>query len=279
MLTKIPSETKVFITGASSGIGAATALLLAHKGYQVWGTTRDLEKVKSLPEELPKNVKFIEMDLTEAASVQKGASEFLKQSGGDIDILINNAGINVFGPVEEYSLEKAKALFALNYFGPLGLIQAFAPIMREKRSGLIINTSSLAGLFVIPFQVHYSASKFAVEALTEGLRQELRPFGVKVVAVEPGDIQTNTNLNTVFDMKPDTPYKKWTDACWKTIENNLKKAPPPALVAQKIFKIILKKNPRTHYAVGDPLSVAFPTVSRFVSSGVKEFLTRMFYGI
>lgn len=279
MLKKTPSETKVLITGATSGIGATTALLLVEKGYQVWGTTRDLGKVKNLPEELQKKVKFIQMDLTQTVSVTKGCLEFLKQSGGDIDILINNAGVNVFGPVEEYSLEKAKAVFDLNFFGPLGLIQAFAPIMREKRSGLIINTSSLAGLFVIPFQVHYSATKFAMEALTEGLRQELRPFGVKVVAVEPGDIQTKTNVNTVFDMKQDTPYKKWTDACWKTIEDNLKKAPQPALVAQKIYKIIMKKNPKTHYAVGDPLSVAFPSISRFLSSRVKEFLTRMFYGI
>jgi short-subunit dehydrogenase len=279
MLKKTPSETKVFITGASSGIGATTALLLAQKGYQVWGTTRDLGKVKSLPEELQKKVKFVELDLTNDASVKKGVAEFLKQSGGAIDILMNNAGVNVFGPVEEYSLEKAKAVFDLDYFGALRLIQAFAPVMREQRSGLIINTSSLAGLFVIPFQVHYSASKFAVEALTEGLRQELRPFGVKVVAIEPGDIQTNTNINTVFDMKQDTPYKKWADTCWKTIEDNLKKAPQPDLVAQKIYKIILKKNPKTHYPVGDPLSVAFPTISRFVTSGVKEFLTRMFYGI
>jgi short-subunit dehydrogenase len=279
MLKKIPSETTVFITGASSGIGAATALLLARQGYRVWGATRDLGKVKSLPEELQKKVSFIEMDLTDEASVRKGCLEFLKQSGGSIDILINNAGVNVFGPVEEYSLEKVKAVFELNYFGPLSLIQAFTPIMRQQRSGLIINTSSLAGLFVIPFQVHYSATKSAIEALTEGLRQELRPFGVKVVAVEPGDIQTNTNINTVFDMKPDTPYKKWTDACWKTIEDNLKKAPQPNLVAEKIYKIIRKKNPRTRYAIGDLLSVSFPTISRFVSSGVKEFLTRMFYGI
>lgn len=278
-MIKIPSQTKVFITGASSGIGAATALLLAQKGFQVWGTTRDLGKLKSFPEELQKSVRFIEMDLTEEASIQKGAAEFLKQSGGDIDILINNAGINVFGPVEEYSLEKAKTLFELNYFGPLSLIKTFVPIMREKRSGLVINVSSLAGRFVIPFQVHYSASKFAIEALTEGLRQELRPFGVKVTAVEPGDIQTNTNINTVFDMKRDTPYKKWTDACWRTIEDNLKKAPGASLVARKIYSIILKKHPKTHYAVGDPLSVTFPTISRFVSSGFKEFLTRMFYGI
>jgi len=279
MIKKTPSETKVFITGASSGIGAATALLLAQKGYPVWGTIRDLGRVKSLPEELQKSVRFIEMDLTKGASIEKGTTEFLKQSGGDIDILINNAGVNVFGPVEEYTVEKAKALFDLNYFGPLSLIRSFVPIMREKRQGLIINVSSLAGLFVIPFQVHYSASKFAMEALTEGLRQELRPFGVKVAAVEPGDIQTNTNINTVFDMKQDTPYQKWTDACWKTIEDNLKKAPGAPLVARKIYTIILKKNPKTHYAVGDPLSVAFPAISRFISSGTKEFLTRMFYGI
>lgn len=279
MFKKSPAETKVFITGATSGIGAATALLLAQKGYQVWGTTRDLARVKSLPDELQTKVKFIKLDLTEDTSVKQGVAEFLKQSGGEIDILINNAGIPVFGPVEEYSLEKAKEIFNLNYFGPLRLIQALLPIMREKRNGLIINTSSLAGVFVIPFQVHYSATKFSIEALTEGLRQELRPFGVKIVCVEPGDIHTKTNENTVFDLKTDTPYKKWTDLCWKTIEDNMKKAPEAKVVAQKMFQIIRKPNPRTRYTAGDLVSRAFPTISRFVSSGVKELLIRVFYNL
>jgi short-subunit dehydrogenase len=279
MIKKASAETKVFITGATSGIGAATALLLAQKGYQVWGATRDLDKVKNLTEELQTKVKFIKLDLTDDTSVKQGVVEFLKQSGGEIDILINNAGLNVFGPLEEYSLEKAKQIFDLNYFGPLRLIQALVPIMREKRSGLIINTSSLAGIFVIPFQVHYSATKFGLEALTEGLRQELRPFEVKVVTVEPGDIQTFTNENTVFDLKPDTPYKKWTDRCWKTIEDNMKKAPQPSVVAQIIYKIIRKRNPRTRYTAGDPLSRVFPIINRFVSSGVKELLIRVFYNV
>ncbi|MCL6589719.1 MAG: SDR family NAD(P)-dependent oxidoreductase [Firmicutes bacterium] len=279
MINKTPAETKVFITGASSGIGAATALLLAQKGYQVWGTTRDLAKVKKLPVELQTKVKFIKLDLTDDASAKQGVAEFLSQSGGEVDILINNAGCNVFGPVEEYSLEKAKEIFNLNYFGPLRLIQALVPFMREKRSGLIINVSSLAGIFVIPFQVQYSATKFSLEALTEGLRQELRPFGVKVVAVEPGDIKTLTNENTVFDMKPDTPYKKWANRCWKTIEDNLEKAPGPSVVAHTIYRIIQKRNPRTRYTSGDPLSRAFPAINRFVSSRVKEFLIRVFYNI
>jgi short-subunit dehydrogenase len=279
MSKKAPAETKVFITGASSGIGAATALLLSQKGYQVWGTTRDLAKVKQLPEELQTKVKFIKMDLTDDAAVKQGVTEFLKQSGGEIDILINNAGLNVFGPVEEYAIEKAKEIHDLNFFGPLRLIQAFIPIMREKRNGLIINTSSLAGIFVIPFQVHYSVTKFGLEALTEGLRQELRPFGVKITTVEPGDIKTFTNENTVFNMKSDTPYKKWTDKCWKTIEENMKKAPGPEVVAQVMYKIIRKRNPRPRYTAGDILSRIFPIINRFVSSRVKELLIRVFYNI
>lgn len=119
----------------------------------------------------------------------------------------------------------------------------------------------------------------SIQALIDGLRQELRPFGVKVVAVEPGDVQTNTNRNTVFDMKHGSPYEKWAATCWQRSEDNLKKAPPPDVVAQKIYRIIRKRNPRSRYTAGDLLSMAFPFISRFVTSAVKELLVRAFYGL
>ena len=144
--------------------------------------------------------------------------------------LINNAGFGVFGPLEEFPLEQVKAIFETNYFGVLRLIQAVAPLMRAQRTCLIINLTSLADRFVIPFQVHYSATKFALAALTEGLRQELRPFGVKVVAVEPGDIKTNFNNVTQFGIKEKSPYQKWTDPCWRVIDVNMQKAPPPQVI-------------------------------------------------
>ncbi|HBG15584.1 MAG TPA: short-chain dehydrogenase/reductase [Firmicutes bacterium] len=272
------SGKNVLITGASSGMGAAIALTLAKKGYQVWGTTRDLSKVANLPGELRQNIKFLQMDVTKDDSVCSGFSRFLTEAGG-IDILINNAGFGVFGPLEEFSIEKTKEIFETNYFGALRLIQEVAPIMREQRRGLIINITSLAAKFVIPFQVHYSATKFALDALTEGLRQELRPFGVKVVAIEPGDIKTNFNNVTKFGIGENSPYKKWADVCWRVIDVNMQKSPPPQVIADKVVKVIAKRNPRTRYPAGDFLSTKFPIIDRFISSRLKEKMIRLFYGV
>lgn len=274
-----PAEKKVLITGASSGIGAAIALYLADKGCQVWGTTRNLSKVQNLPEELRRKVTFLPLDVTDNDSVRRCVAECMKQAGGKIDILINNAGYGVYGPVEEFPVERAKALFEANYFGVLRMIQAVVPSMREARQGLIINITSLAGKFVIPFQVHYSATKYALEALTEGLRQELRPFGVKVVAVEPGDIKTNFNNVTEFGQKDSSPYRRWAEACWRVIEANMEKAPPPVVIAEKVWQVIEKKNPRGSYPAGDFLSTKFPFLNRFLPGRLREKLTRIFYGI
>jgi len=272
------SGEKVLITGASSGIGAAIATTLAEQGCQVWGTTRHLDKVATLPAALREKVKFLAMDVTDDDSVRSGFERYLAEAGG-IDILINNAGFGVFGPLEEFPLEQVKAIFETNYFGALRLIQAVAPIMREQREGLIINVTSLAARFVIPFQVHYSATKFALAALTEGLRQELRPFGVRVVAVEPGDIKTNFNNVTQFGIKENSPYRKWTEPCWRVIDVNMEKAPSPQVIADRVLKIIKEKNPRPCYAAGDFLSTKFPFLARFVPDRLKEKLIRIFYGV
>jgi len=295
------SAKKVLITGASSGIGLATALTLARQGYQVWGTTRNLSKVGTLAQAVDAKVKlipvpsadadpaagltdagpvvrFIQMDVTDDQSVQAGFAHFMAAAGG-IDILINNAGYGVFGPLEEFPLAKSKEIFETNYFGALRLIQQVVPVMRAQRHGLIINITSLAARFVIPFQVHYSATKFALSALTEGLRQELRPFGVKVVAVEPGDIKTNFNDVTVFGIGEDSPYKKWADRCWHTIDVNMQKAPAPQVIADRVLKIIQQVNPRPRYAAGDFLSTKFPAIARFVTDRFREKMIRLFYNI
>lgn len=276
MAGKTASGRRVLITGASSGIGAAVALFLADRGYKVWGTTRDLAKVGSFPEELREKVTFLAMDVTDQDSVHRGVAEFLRQAGG-IDVLINNAGYGVFGPIEEFPVERVEALFAVNYFGVLRVLQEVIPVMREQGSGLIINITSLAGTFVIPFQVHYSATKYALEALTEGLRQELKPFGVKVTAVAPGDIKTRFNDVTDWKMKEDSPYREWAERCWRTIEENMAKAPLPRVIAKKVARLAEKKNPGPSYPAGDFLSTKLPLVNRFVPRRLREKLTRAFY--
>lgn len=269
---------KVLITGASSGIGAAIGIYLAARGYQVWGTTRNLSKVETFSGELQKSVRFIAMDVNREESVKAGVEEYFRQAGG-IDILINNAGYGVLGPIEEFPIERTREIFETNYFGTLRVIQAVLPAMREQRHGLIINMASLGARFVIPFQTHYSATKAAIEALTEGLRQEVRPFGIKVVAIEPGDIKTNFNDVIDFGDSGGSPYKPWIEASWHLTDINMKKAPSPDVIAKKVYRVIQKKNPRTRYAAGDFLSARFPLVQRFVSDRMKEKLIRIFYGI
>ncbi len=269
---------RVLITGASSGIGAAIAIYLADRGYQIWGTTRDISKVKNFPSELQKKVNFLSMDVTSDESIKNGFAEFLQQAGG-IDILINNAGFGVLGSIEEYYLAGVKKIFETNYFGVLRMIQTVLPTMREQKSGTIVNLSSLGAKFVIPFQTHYSATKAAIEALTEGLRQEVRPFGIKVIAIEPGDIKTKFNDMIDFGDIEGSPYTKWAKASWVITDKNMQNAPGPEVIARKVYRVLRKKNPRTRYAAGDFLSTKFPLISRFVSDRMKEKLIRVFYGI
>lgn len=273
-----PYGKNVLITGASSGIGAATAILLAREGFSVWGTIRDRGRVPGLPEELQRLVRFVEMDVTEQTSVDKGIAEVMSQAG-HIDILINNAGFAIYGPIEEVPMELAIAQFETNVFGVLRVTQAVVPFMRERRRGLIINMSSLAGKLVIPFQAHYSATKHAIEALSEGLRQELRPFNVKVAIIEPGDIKTNFNNATRFGHKKNSPYERWTAASWHTIDVNLQKAPDPEVVARKILAVARKANPATRYPAGDFISTKFPFLARFMPDSLRELAIRIFYGI
>lgn len=269
----------VLITGASSGIGAATAELLAQHGYRVFGTTRrPAALAKKAGEAGAADIRFIEMDVTDEESVNRGVQQVLKEAG-QIDVLINNAGFGIYGSVEEVPIAMAKSQFETNVFGTLRVIQAVLPGMRARGSGTIINISSLAGKIVIPFQAHYSASKHAIEALTEALKQEVRPFGIKVVAIEPGDINTNFNNATVFPDISASPYKKWTDASWHTIDVNLRKAPGPEVIARKVLKVMGRRRPATRYAAGDFVSTKLPFIARVLPDAIKEWAIRLFYNI
>ena len=274
-------ETKnLLITGASSGIGAATAILLNQHGYRVWGTIRDVARIQELPENLRSAVRFIGMDVTDDESVGQAIKQVIEESG-HIDILINNAGYGSFGPLEETPIELIRTQMETNYIGAIRVTQALLPSMRERNSGTIVNVTSLAAHFVIPFQIQYSASKFALRALTEGLRQELRPFNIRVFAVEPGDIKTRFNDATQFSpVNPSSPYKKWSQQVWETIDHNLQIAPPPELVAKVIHRAILSGKKRTQrYTAGDFISRQFPLISRFLPDCIREWGIRLFYGV
>lgn len=275
------SRGNVLVTGASSGIGAATALLLSQKGYTVWGTTRNLERVPSLPSELQQAVRFVAMDVTNDASVEQCIKEVITQAK-TLDVLVHNAGGAIYGPIEEVPMDLAIYQFDLNVFGWLRVVRNVVPLMREQKSGTIVTISSLAGKFAIPYQSHYSASKHAIEAFSEALRQELRPFGIRVTAILPGDIRTNFNNATKFpaDFDPDTsPYSKWVKSSWHTIDVNLQNAPPPEVVASRVWQAIAAKNPRSRYTAGDFVSRKLPTIARFLPEWAKEWGIRVFYRV
>jgi NAD(P)-dependent dehydrogenase (short-subunit alcohol dehydrogenase family) len=169
----------ILVTGASTGIGRATAKLLASKGYQVYGAVRSPERVEPLP-----GVELVRVDVRDDASVAAGVDVVLRKAGR-IDVLLNNAGYNLVGAVEETSIEQAQALFDTNVFGVLRMIRAVLPSMRRERSGLIINVSSVLGFLPAPFMGLYASSKHAIEGLSESLDHEVRGLGIRVTLVEP----------------------------------------------------------------------------------------------
>ncbi|MGD0916389.1 MAG: SDR family oxidoreductase [Thermodesulfobacteriota bacterium] len=272
----------VLITGASSGIGLATAEYLVQKGFQVFGTTRSLEKraaaVQAAKQRCGDCLQWVEMDVTKEDSVERAVKQVEAKAGG-IDGLVCNAGIGIYGSIEETPIDQVFSQFDTNVFGYLRTLRAVLPGMRERRSGKIVLISSMAGILAIPYQVHYSAAKYAVEAFTEGLRQELRNFNIKVSAVRPGDIATEFNDATLLTMPENSPYTKWSKPCWKTIEKNMVAAPKPILVAKLIYRILKKKNPKAFYTAADFLTSLTPILTPFMSSQLKEKVVRMFYGI
>lgn len=181
-------ETKVIlITGASSGIGRETAIYLAKNNYKVYGVARRVDKL----EELNKlGIQTIAMDVTDEASI-KNTIDTIIQKEGKIDVLVNNAGYGEYGAFEDVSIENAKYQMEVNVFGLARITQLVLPYMRQQKSGSIINVSSVGGKVSNPMGSWYHASKFAVEALSDSLRLEVKPFGINVVVIEPGGIKAN----------------------------------------------------------------------------------------
>ena len=180
----------VLVTGVSSGIGRAAAEQFSRRGYEVFGTVRNLSKAQPLA-----GVTLIEMDVRNSDSVRDAIADIISRAGR-IDVLVNNAGINMIGSVEETSLEEAMALFETNFFGILRTTQAVLPKMREQLTGRIVNVSSVLGFLPAPYMALYSASKHAIEGLSESLDHEVRQFGIRVTLVEPAYTKTSLEANS-----------------------------------------------------------------------------------
>ncbi len=251
MINHDRSDRKVIlVTGASSGIGKACAVHLAQADYHVYGTTR--KSPDRVAKDLPSSqLNMIQMDVRDDLSVHRGIDSIIKEAGR-LDVVVNNAGFGITGPIENTSIDEAKDQFETNFFGLLRVCNTVLPIMRNQGSGYIINISSIGGLIGLPFQGLYSASKFAVEGLTEALYKEVRSFGIRVVLIEPGDFFTafTANRKKTARAETDPAYKNRFEQTLRIIESDEKNGASPEKVARLLVKIIRYSDPRLRYRVG-----------------------------
>jgi NAD(P)-dependent dehydrogenase (short-subunit alcohol dehydrogenase family) len=234
----------VLVTGASSGIGAVASKLLAARGFRVYGASR------SARDEAGDAIRWLALDVRDEAALQRGVAQILAAEGG-LYGAVCNAGVGVFGSVEETPMERARAQFETNVFGVLHTLRAVLPPLRAARAGRIAIVGSLAGRAPIPFQAHYSATKGAVDALALALHNEVRALGIHVALIEPGDIDTGFNAATDWgDTARASVYGAAIANAERVIRESLPKAPGPEVVARAIVHALEAKRPRVRYAVG-----------------------------
>ncbi|MDP7038733.1 MAG: SDR family oxidoreductase [Myxococcota bacterium] len=242
----------ILITGASAGFGKACAEHLAEQGHRVYGTSRRAQ----FPQEAIDYSQplLIPMDVCSQESVEK-AVHFILEREKRIDVVVNNAGMGVAGAVEETSVEEARALFETNFFGVLRVCRTVLPTFRAQEFGLMINISSLGGLVTLPFQGLYSASKYALESISDALRMEVQPYGIKVVVVEPGDFRTNFSESRVVsaESNDNSLYKQRCDRAIAVMAKDESEGYDPRLLAELLGQIIKTKSPQHRYSIG-PLS-------------------------
>jgi len=271
----------VLITGVSSGFGKACAEYLHQRGYRVYGTSRRLSKfpdVSSATAEPPKEFKLIPMDVTSDEAVKQGI-QWILESEGRLDIVVNNAGYGVAGAVEDTTIAEAKAQFETNFFGVVRICRAVLPIMRKQNSGYLITISSMGGLVGIPFQGFYSASKFAIEGLMESLRSEIRAYGVQVVLIEPGDFRTNftANRRKIKAAEQSSVYETQFKKSLGVMEAEEMKGPLPEPIGPLVEKIVTTKAPLLRYMMGQVSQKVLVKLKKIAPSKIFEWLLMKYY--
>ena len=245
--------TVILVTGTSTGIGEATALHFARLGHTVYASMRTPDVsgggLRSAAEEERLDLKLITLDVDDSASVASAVGGVLERAG-QIDVLVNNAGIGKLTSVEEVPIEDAKAVFETNVFGPLRMMQAVLPGMRERRSGTIVNISSVAGRLVSAGHGIYAGTKYALEALSEAVAIETRRFGIRVIVIEPGFISTPILDKAGGVEVGDGPYAPHLRRMLVLYENARGDADPPSVVAQVIAHALDDPDPRFRYLAG-----------------------------
>ncbi len=250
-------EKVALVTGSSSGIGFETALALAREGFHTFASMRDTKKAGEIQEVAKKeNLKIdvIELDVDKSESVDS-AIQKISADTDRIDVLVNNAGYILFGCVEDTSIEEFRSQFETNFFGVLGLIKKVAPIMRKQNSGIIVNVSSVAGRIGFPGTPAYISSKFAIEGLSECMRYEMAPHGIKTILIEPGVIKTKIFDNMKKANFENSPYKELTEKVISGIKMMAELGTPAVEVANTIVKAIKEDEPLPRYVVGNDASM------------------------
>ena len=248
------------ITGCSSGIGYETALMLARNGFHTFATMRDTKKSNSLAKTSEKEklaLKILELDVNDSKSIENAINR-IKSEAKRIDILINNAGYGLVGFFEDLTLDEIRNQFETNFFGVLNITKRVIPIMRLQKSGTIVNISSGAGQVGFPGISAYVSTKFAVEGFSESLTYELSPFGIKVIIIEPGVVNTNFFRNCVLSeesTKNASPYSRSLDKIRKNIDLMQEHATSPTDVAKMILQVLSSDEPKQRYVVGNDVAM------------------------
>ena len=242
----------VLVTGATSGIGEATARALAARGHRVYAAGRRVDRLEALAARQP-GVTATAMDVTDPDSV-RAAVEGIARRGETVDVLVNNAGFAAIGPVEAVTAEEVRRQFDTNVFGLLEVTRAVLPAMRERRAGRIVNISSVSGRTTFPGTGVYGATKYAVEALSDALRAELRPHGVDVVVVEPGFVSSEIDREGVSPDALDGAYRPLAAATNAFLSQQIAAGAAPDDLATLLVRVVEARRPRTRYL--------FPAASR-----------------
>lgn len=234
----------VLITGGSSGIGKSIGEFLHHKGFIVYGTSRNPQTV------LNSVFPLVALDVRDVESIQAAVAKIIATTGR-LDVVINNAGVGVTGPLEEIPTAEIKNNFETNFFGPIEVMKAALPQMRQQKSGLIINVTSIAAYMGLPYRSVYSASKGALELITEALSMEVKSFGINITNVAPGDFATNIASGRFHaPLIKGSAYEIPYGATLKMMDEHVDSGSNPDEMAVAVYNIIQAKNPRIHYKVG-----------------------------
>ena len=267
------------VTGSSNGIGFATSVLLARNNIYTYASMRNLAKAKAIEEIAKKEnlpLHAIQLDVIDDRSVKDAVNKVLDEKKR-IDVLVNNAGYGLMGCLEDLSMEEVKVQFETNLFGVIRVTQAVLPAMRRQNHGIIVNVSSIAGRIGFPVTPGYISSKFALEGLSESMRYELEPFGIKAVIVEPGAVRSNF-INAMALAKkasdPNSPYAQLTQKVGAGLKLLLEHGTHPDEVAKAILKAVTAENPEPRYVVGNDAAMIMEARNKMSDTEFEQFMKK-----